>query len=143
MDAFGRLAKRAGRFWRAFVCVAGAAAGVGLTRMGLAAVSGGARRWVARALTERLSGCGPHCVGACGGPLVLIAAAERSALITRSDLVCDVKGLGEQPARVRSKKLSVRLGSYLDIGRGDSLGEAPGTWAQFKLGRRACGPQRE
>jgi hypothetical protein len=45
------------------------------------------------------------------------------------ELVCDVKGIGEQPAEVRPKKLSVHLGSYLDIARGDPCDEAPGTWA--------------
>jgi hypothetical protein len=57
--------------------------------------------------------------------------------------MCDVKGFDEQSEQVRPKKLSVHLGSYLDIVRGDPGGEAPGTWAQFKLGRRAYGPQRE
>ena len=54
-----------------------------------------------------------------------------------------MKGIGEQPVQVRSKKLSVHLGSYLDVVSGDLCGEAPGTRAQSQLGRRAYGPQRE
>jgi hypothetical protein len=52
------------------------------------------------------------------------------------------KGLDEQPAQVRPKKLSVHLGSYLDIVRGDPAvklqGHGPSTsWVGERTGRNA------
>jgi len=55
---------------------------------------------------------------------------------------CAVKGESLQPVRVRSKEVSVRLGSYLGDGKGNRAVEALGTnahvwWASKCAGRNA------
>jgi len=42
-----------------------------------------------------------------------------------------VKSESVQPVQVRSKEVSVRLGSYLGGGEGNRVVEAPGTEAHF------------
>jgi hypothetical protein len=54
-------------------------------------------------------------------------------------ILSDVKGICEQPAKVRPRKLSVHLGSYLDVVRGDLRDEAPGTQAQLSWVRERAG----
>ncbi len=44
-----------------------------------------------------------------------------------------MKGQSTQPLQVRSKEVSVHLGSYLGDGEGDRTVEAPGT--EIRLGR--------
>ena len=55
---------------------------------------------------------------------------------------CAVKGESVQPVQVRSKEVSVRLGSYLGGGKGNRAVEAPGTnahvgWVSKCAGRNA------
>lgn len=48
------------------------------------------------------------------------------------------RSFGTQPVEVRSKKLSVDLGSYPGGSKGDQRVEAPGTWAHVRwVGKRA------
>jgi len=44
-----------------------------------------------------------------------------------------------QPVQVRSKEVSVRLGSYLDDWEGDRTVEAPGTTAHVRWVRKCAG----
>jgi hypothetical protein len=54
-----------------------------------------------------------------------------------------VNGESVQPVQVRSKEVSVRLGSYLDDGEGDRTVEASGTTVHVRWAEQECGPQRE
>jgi len=55
------------------------------------------------------------------------------------DCECAVKGESVQPVEVRSKEVSVRLGSYLGDGEGDRAVEAPGTTAHFRWVSKCAG----
>jgi hypothetical protein len=50
-----------------------------------------------------------------------------------------VKGESVQPVQVRSKEVSVRLGSYLGDSKGNRAVEAPGTKAHVRWASKCAG----
>ena len=50
-----------------------------------------------------------------------------------------MKGESVQPVEVRSKEVSVRLGSYLGDGEGNRAAEAPGTEAHIRWASKCAG----